>query len=52
MLFQKNKKQNKEICIEDFELVKVLGRGAFGKVILGIKKGTNKYYAIKILKKA
>jgi len=35
MLFNNSKKDSKkEICIEDFELMKVLGRGAFGKVIL------------------
>ena len=34
MLFDK-KKSKKDICIDDFELLKVLGRGAFGKVLLG-----------------
>lgn len=34
MLFNKDKKTPKEICIEDFELLKVLGKGAFGKVFL------------------
>ena len=52
MLFNNEKKVNKQICIDDFELLKVLGRGAFGKVILGQKKDNKKLYAIKILKKA
>ena len=53
MLFT-NKKKNmakKEICLEDFELLKVLGRGAFGKVILCQKLDSKKYYAVKILSK-
>ena len=34
MLFTNNKEKKKDICLEDFDLLKVLGRGAFGKVIL------------------
>lgn len=49
MLYQKGKKGN--VCIEDFHLLKVLGRGAFGKVILAKKKSSGKIYAIKVLKK-
>lgn len=41
-----------EICLDDFEILKVLGKGAFGKVVLAQKKDNHKYYAIKMLKKA
>ncbi len=37
--------------MEDFELLKVLGRGSFGKVMQVRKKSNNKIYAMKILKK-
>ena len=50
MLYDKYSNK-KELCIEDFYLMKVLGKGAFGKVILSKKKDTGKVYAIKILKK-
>lgn len=40
------------VGIQDFELMKVLGRGAFGKVMQVRKKDTGKIYAMKILKKA
>jgi serum/glucocorticoid-regulated kinase 2 len=37
--------------MEDFSLIKVLGRGAFGKVMLCEKKDTKEIYAIKSLRK-
>ncbi|XP_063401368.1 serine/threonine-protein kinase greatwall-like isoform X2 [Mytilus trossulus] len=39
--------------IEDFDFIKPISRGAFGKVFLGCKKiDRNKIYAIKVMKKA
>ena len=51
VLFDKNKAQVDDLCIDDFELLKVLGKGAFGKVMLAQKKDNKKIYAIKVLKK-
>lgn len=39
------------ISVKDFDKIKVIGRGAFAKVYLVKKNGTNNYYAMKILKK-
>ena len=41
----------KKVAMEDFELLKVLGRGAFGKVVLCREKTSRTMYAMKILKK-
>lgn len=42
---------NKKISLNDFELIKVVGRGSFGKVYLVKRNGTEAYYAMKKLKK-
>jgi len=39
------------IGLEAFEMLKVIGRGSFGKVMQVRKKGEDKIYAMKILKK-
>jgi len=39
------------LTIEDFELIKVIGTGSYGKVILSKKKDTEEVYAIKTLNK-
>lgn len=43
--------KGKEISISDFELLKVIGRGGFSRVLLARKKDTGRLYGMKILKK-
>lgn len=48
----RKKPKQEAVGIADFDLLKVLGRGAFGKVMQVRKKDNGKVYAIKILQKA
>lgn len=43
--------QPKKMSLEDFNPIKLIGRGSWGKVMLSREKSTNCLYAIKILKK-
>ncbi|KAI5458202.1 AGC/AKT protein kinase [Mariannaea sp. PMI_226] len=47
-------KENQEtkLSIDDFELLKVIGKGSFGKVMQVRKKDTNRIYALKTIRKA
>ncbi len=49
-IFSKHK-TIKTVGLEDFQIMKVLGRGSFGKVCLVQYKPTKEYYAMKSLKK-
>ncbi len=49
-IYSKNKKYS-NVTINDFRVIKVLGRGSFGKVLLVEFLSTNELYAMKCLKK-
>lgn len=51
ILVQNAPNKVKDLSIDDFELIKLLGRGSFGSVFLGRRKGFPKLYAIKRINK-
>ena len=38
-------------CLDDFEIIRLLGKGEYGKVLLVQRKNTSDLFALKILKK-
>jgi serine/threonine protein kinase len=44
-------KASNKVSVNDFTMLKVLGKGSFGKVVMVEKKDTGNIYAMKILKK-
>ncbi|KAJ3370995.1 hypothetical protein GGF31_003725 [Allomyces arbusculus] len=52
MAFRPDSKSVRPVTIDDFELLKVIGKGSFGKVMQVRKKDTGRIYAMKILKKS
>lgn len=44
--------KNKPLSIDDFDLLKVIGKGSFGKVMQVKKKDTQKVYALKAIRKS
>lgn len=43
-----NPSRKNRTCIEDFEIIKPISRGAFGRVFLARKRITNDLFAIKV----
>ena len=40
-----------QYCLEDFELIRVIGRGSYAKVLMVELKRTRRIYAMKVIKK-
>ena len=43
--------EQEKISFKSFQIMRILGSGAFGKVYLAQKKSTHAFYALKVLKK-
>ena len=52
MLRVQDSRHRRKVGLEDFELIKVIGKGSFGKVTLVKKKVGGKLFAMKVLTKA
>lgn len=46
-----NKEPGRRVSFKDFHIIKLVGKGSFGKVFLVTSKSTNEFYAMKALKK-
>ena len=43
--------ENKNVCFKDFEILKCIGEGSFGRVYKGRKKDNGQIIALKVMKK-
>lgn len=43
--------QTDKVSKDDFSLISVIGTGSYGKVLLVRKKGSDSFYAMKVIKK-
>ena len=50
-IFEDNYKSQKQLSVDDFHLLTIIGRGSYAKVALVRKKNDGKIYALKVLKK-
>ena len=51
-MIEQQKRTGANVSKKDFEMISVIGKGSYGKVILVKKKDTGQLYAFKVLKKA
>jgi serine/threonine protein kinase len=49
---EQQKRTGNNISKKDFEMISVIGKGSYGKVMLVKKRDTGQLYALKVLKKA
>ena len=51
LLNESLRSSSKKTSIDDFYLTKVIGKGSYAKVVLGMNLNSNKVYALKIIDK-
>ena len=49
---EQQRRTGSNITKKDFEMISVIGKGSYGKVMLVKKRDTGQLYALKVLKKA
>lgn len=49
--FDLGEREDKKASVDDFVMLKVIGKGSFGKVLLGKHKASGRIYAVKVLSK-